>query len=81
MTTKAEDLLRLALALPDGERAEIAGRLIESLESEVDEGVEAAWSAEIARRIAAIDAGEARFVTWDELKNRLSHRPDDSAGS
>ena len=81
MTTRAEDLLELVLKLPDGERAEIAGKLIQSLEPEVEDEVEAAWSEEIARRVAAIDAGQAQFVTWDELKDRLSRRRDDSSGA
>ncbi|MGH9363094.1 MAG: addiction module protein, partial [Thermoanaerobaculia bacterium] len=63
MTTKAEDLLKVALELPDDDRAELAGKLIRSLEPEAEDNVEAAWSEEIARRIAAIDRGEAQFVT------------------
>lgn len=74
MTTKAEGVLKLALELPDGERAEIAAKLIESLEPEGREEVQAAWSEEIASRVAAIDSGEAQFVTWEDLKDLLSRR-------
>jgi hypothetical protein len=42
-------------------------------EEEVPPGdIEAAWSAEIARRIAEIDAGQVRLVPWSEVLRRLS---------
>jgi hypothetical protein len=37
------------LRLSPESRAAVAGRLIESLQAEVDENAEAAWSVEIAR--------------------------------
>ena len=63
-----------ALALSEQERAEIAARLIESLdigpEGQVAE-VEAAWAAEIERRCAALDAGTTGTTNWDELRRQI----------
>ena len=38
---------------------------------EVEEGVEAAWVAEIERRVAELDSGTATTVPWEEVKARL----------
>jgi hypothetical protein len=42
MTQEARELLQKALALPDNERAELAGSLISSLDATVDPDVDAA---------------------------------------
>ena len=79
MSVKAEELLKLALDLPEADRADIAAQLIRSLDPDSDdEEVEAAWSDEIRRRIAAIDSGEERLLGWDEVKARLFQGMDDS---
>lgn len=52
---RAETLLREALTLPDDERAEIAGALLESLEPAPEVDVEAAWRQEVAARVAALE--------------------------
>jgi putative addiction module component (TIGR02574 family) len=64
-------LLEEALHLPAEERAALAGALIESLDPEVDEDVEAAWSAEIRRRLDKVDAGVAKTVPWSEARRRI----------
>ncbi len=71
MTKSAEQLLDEVLRLPDPERAEIAARLIESLEREVDADVDAAWAAEIERRCAALDAGQAVTSDWNDVRRRI----------
>ena len=45
MTQEAQELLQKALALPDNERAELAGNLISSLDTTVDPDVEAEFEA------------------------------------
>jgi putative addiction module component (TIGR02574 family) len=42
------------------ERAELAHFLIHTLDSELEDGVEAAWDAELARRVEEIKSGGAR---------------------
>jgi len=44
---EARELLKKALALPDKERADLAGSLIASLDATVDENAEAAWQEEL----------------------------------
>jgi putative addiction module component (TIGR02574 family) len=69
----ADEILKEALALPAEDRAVIAGSLIGSLDDDAaDEQAEELWSAEIARRIAEIDAGRVRLVPWSEVRQRLS---------
>jgi putative addiction module component (TIGR02574 family) len=64
-------LLEEALHLPAEERAALAGALIESLDLDVDEDVEAAWSAEIGRRLERVDAGVAKAIPWSEARRRI----------
>ena len=60
-------LLEAALALPEEERAELALRLVESLDGAgSDEGADDAWADEVAVRIEALRAGHAEIVSADE---------------
>jgi len=70
-----EKLLRDALALPREERARLANALQESLEPDGDEAVgdaewEAAWSAEIKRRLRDFDEGRTTAISYEEFKSR-----------
>ncbi|HTS38038.1 MAG TPA: addiction module protein [Candidatus Solibacter sp.] len=67
---EASELLKHALTLPDKERAELAASLIDSLDSTVDEGVEAAWQDEIARRLKDYENGTIKGVPWDEVRRK-----------
>ena len=63
-----------ALTLSEQERAEIAARLIESLEVGPDDDpgeVEAAWAAEIERRCAALDAGKTGTTDWTDVRRQI----------
>jgi len=62
-----------ALALGEGDRARLAARLVESLDGEIDNDSEEAWAAEIERRLAKIDAGQAKLLSMDDAVARL-HR-------
>lgn len=72
MDPEVSELLRKAMTLPSAARAALAGCLLESLDEEVDEGVEAAWEEEIARRIQELDSGKAVPIPWPEVRRRLS---------
>ena len=75
MTPDVSELLKKALALPPEARAALAGSLLESLEEEpADEGVEAAWSEEIKRRIEDIDSGKVQMIPYEEVRRRLAAR-------
>jgi len=66
-----DDLLNDALKLPPEARAALAASLLESLDTNVDDDVEAAWDAEIARRIRDVEAGNIALVPWSEVRRRL----------
>ena len=76
MTQDATELLKRALALSEDERAELAGSLLESLDSAPEDpaAVEASWNEEIARRIEDLDSGKAKTVPWEEVRHRISSK-------
>ena len=64
----AESITRQALALAPDQRAVPAHRLLLSLEDDVkDEGAEAAWAAELGRRVAEIRAGKVTGIPSAEV--------------
>jgi putative addiction module component (TIGR02574 family) len=66
MTVNALKLLEDALRLTEKERADLAARLIDSLDPEVDADVASAWDAEIHRRLSELDSGVVKPVPWPE---------------
>jgi len=77
MTDEMKDIARilhLALKLPPEARAALAGSLLESLDTVVDADAEAAWEAEIAKRVHELDSGSVQPVPWSEVRRRLSAR-------
>jgi putative addiction module component (TIGR02574 family) len=60
-----------ALVLSPNERVALAYRLLASVEPVPDPTAEAAWDAEIARRIARFDGGESQAVPASEVFGRL----------
>jgi putative addiction module component (TIGR02574 family) len=70
MTTEVSKLLEQALSLSVEEQEALAESLISNLGGKVDEGVQAAWEAEIGKRVAELDAGEAKTTSWGEIRKR-----------
>ena len=66
----AQELLKKALALPDKERADLAGSLIDRLDDTVDENAEAAWQEEIARRLEDVQSAKVKTTSWDEVRQK-----------
>jgi putative addiction module component (TIGR02574 family) len=66
-----KEIFEQALHLDERDRAALASLLIESLDMEVEEGVEAAWLAEIERRVAELDSGAVHTIPWEDVKARL----------
>jgi len=62
MTSRAQELLREALALPVDERADEG--------SEDPAEVEAAWAAEIERRARRVLAGAPAGASWQDVRTR-----------
>ena len=63
-----------ALELAERDRASLAVRLIDSLDSESDEGADEAWSQEIERRVTDLDANPSIAVTWESVRKRIDER-------
>jgi putative addiction module component (TIGR02574 family) len=58
-----------AMKLTPGERADLADKLWLSVHSR--EEVDAAWDAEIARRIQQVDSGEVECIPWETVMAEL----------
>lgn len=74
MGSTAESVLQHALTLPEEDRAEIATRLIASLDAHSQQSrddVEEAWAVEIERRCEALDAGTTTTRSWMEVRRRI----------
>jgi putative addiction module component (TIGR02574 family) len=71
MPVSPQDLLSEALELSPSERALLAARLIDSLDPTVDSENDAAWEAEIARRLTEIDSGRVTLISWDAVRARM----------
>jgi putative addiction module component (TIGR02574 family) len=65
MRTRLVAILAQAMQLPPAERADLADRLWLSVNSR--EEVDAAWEAEIQRRVAELDAGEAECIPFETV--------------
>jgi putative addiction module component (TIGR02574 family) len=78
-------LLEEALELTEEDRAKLAGLLLDSLDAEKGEGVEAAWVSEIKTRLTALDEGQTEAIPWEEAKkqllNKLNARNDHTSSS
>ena len=70
MMQEAQELLKKALALPDKERADMAGSLIDSLDNTVDGDAEAAWQEEIIRRLEEVRSGKVKTSSWNEVRQK-----------
>lgn len=65
MTDLVADLSERAKSLPPEDRARLAEELLASLDPR-EEGVEAAWDAELRRRIDSIEQGTVQLIPADE---------------
>ncbi len=76
MGAPAEKLALEAMALPAPERAELAHKLLVSLESDADADAEmdADGLAEAVRRLGEIERGEVKPIAEDELFRRVRSR-------
>jgi putative addiction module component (TIGR02574 family) len=73
-TTLVEELSRRARDLSPEERVQLAEEILATVH-EVDEEVDAAWDAEIRRRIDEVENGTARLIPAEEVFARLRRLP------
>lgn len=66
-----------ALELSARERAQLAHRLLVSLDDEADDPaeVERAWEEEIRRRLAEVESGTAELIPAEQVFSELRVRP------
>jgi putative addiction module component (TIGR02574 family) len=69
-----ETLLADVLRLPTKERAEVAHKLLLSLEESEDSGAEAEWSEELERRAREVLGGSVKTVPWEQVEARIGVR-------
>ena len=67
------ELYQQALKLSAGDRAVLAGLLLDSLDASTEGNVDEAWRAEIERRMHELDTGAVTPVAWEQVRARLSH--------
>jgi putative addiction module component (TIGR02574 family) len=68
MNAAVQEVFNTALQLPDGDRADLAASLIESLDRSLDPDSQTAWAEEVGRRLAELDGGTVRPVPWDDAR-------------
>ena len=78
MTSESTQVYDAALSMPDGDRADLAYRLLQSLKapavsSEDDPGFED----QLERRVRAYETGETSASDWDSVAARLRQALDD----
>ncbi|MEK6335334.1 MAG: addiction module protein [Acidobacteriota bacterium] len=78
MERNLKEVFREAARLPENDRATLAGLLIETLDPISEPDVEAAWSEEIKRRTAEIEAGNVELIPWEEVRAELFAQPNES---
>jgi putative addiction module component (TIGR02574 family) len=79
MTQLAAKLLADAIQLPEGDRGDLAAKLIESLDPGSEDDVAAAWSAEIRQRLDELQSGQVQAVSWTEARRMILDDTDDAA--
>ncbi len=66
--------MKLALELPEPERAALESALVASLDGLPDPDAEHLWEKEILRRLEKIDRGDAKFLEPEEAIARIRER-------
>jgi putative addiction module component (TIGR02574 family) len=68
MKPVVEDVVRQALTLDEDGRAEVAARLLDSLEQANTEA-EDVFLAELERRAAELESGAVQGIPWEDLRH------------
>ena len=69
-----EEIMSAALALPPSARASLAEHLMESLDAEDQQEIDALWAAEAERRNKELENGTVTAIPGDEVMKRLQSR-------
>ncbi|MEL7893933.1 addiction module protein [Vreelandella neptunia] len=71
MTMRLEQVIQETKGLSANDRALLAHWLISSLETQHDEGVDAAWLSLAEQRLDELETGKVQGVSWEEIKGQL----------
>lgn len=71
MPDLVEELSQRARALSPNDRARLAEKLLESLHENADPDIEAAWDAEIRRRVAEVESGSVKLIPAEEVFDEI----------
>ena len=71
MSSASIKLLEDALRLPDRDRANLAARLIDSLDPHIDDRASEEWEAEIVRRMTELDDESVASLPWREARRQI----------
>ena len=70
MNPSSQGIVDAALKLTELERAEVVQELLDSLSPDAERLLDDAWAAELDRRVAAFEQGDADAVPWSQLKEQ-----------
>jgi putative addiction module component (TIGR02574 family) len=71
VTQLASKVFAEAVQLSDGERADLAAKLIARLAPGTEEDVESAWGEELRRRLDEVQSAKVRPVPWPEARRMI----------
>jgi putative addiction module component (TIGR02574 family) len=74
MNGSVETIVAEAVLLPPDQRLTLAHRILSSVEPVRSSETDVAWDAEISRRIARYDAGEAQTIPAQEVFAEVDRR-------
>ena len=75
MAASRHHIFKSALALDEADRVELISALIDSLDSEIEEGADEFWRQEIERRARDLESGAVQSIPWDVVRERLARAP------
>jgi len=73
VSKKGTQVLEEALTLPAAERAQLANRLLESLDVASDRKIDQLWAQEAEDRVDAFERGEIKSVSIREVFSRTDN--------
>ena len=74
MATLNEKLLNDVMSLPKEIRAELADKLLESLNDPDQAEIDAFWQMEAERRVAEIQSGKVNTIPGDQVLKDYAHK-------
>lgn len=78
MERNLKNVFREDAQLTESDRATLAGLLTETLHPASEPDVEAAWSEEIKKRVAEINAGTVELIPWEDVQAELFGQSNES---